>query len=209
MMRWTAAAAFLLAACATRGSLPVGYDFDPPAEAELHSVRLDAPLAIPQMSAPTWLRGTALVYRIGYVTPSGPQPYALSRWVASPAELFTAQVRERVAAANRGFTLTSSDPDAPAYVLTLALEEFIQVFDAPTASRCIVQVRATLADADGRVIGQRTFRTEAPAPSADAPGAIRGLTTATDAGIEAILVWLGTSLSAGHDRELPGAQRRS
>ena len=68
------------------------------------------------------------------------------------------------------------------------------MFDAPSASRCIVQLRATLAEPGGRVLAQRTFRVQEQAPSADASGAVQGLNGATDAAIDQILAWLGPAL---------------
>ena len=197
MKRWTAMiVASLLAGCAT--SQPAGvrtYDFGSSLEAARLDARLDAPIAIPQVSAPSWLRGPALVYRLDYLAASRPQPYALSRWVAPPAELITLRLRERAAAVNTGFTLTGLDTDS-GFRLEVTLEEFGQVFDSPSASHCIVQLRATLAEpSGGRVVAQRTFRAQSPAPSADAAGAVQGLIGATDAAIDQILLWVGPAVN--------------
>jgi cholesterol transport system auxiliary component len=45
-----------------------------------------------------------------------------------------------------------------------------------------------------RILAQRTFRTERPAPSSDAAGAVSGLVGASDADIEEILGWLRSTL---------------
>lgn len=150
---WTWVLAFLLAGCATLQPTTVRtYDFGSSMAAAHSPVRLAAPISIPQVSAPGWLRGPALVYRLGYLVPPRPQIYALSRWVAPPAELITLRLRERVAAVNAGFTVSGLDGDANGYLLEVTLEQFSQVFESPMASRCTVQLRATLAEPGGRIL---------------------------------------------------------
>ncbi len=189
--------ALLLAGCAaTQPARVSAYDFDSAVVAPQAAARLDVPIAIPQVRAPSWLRGTELVYRLDYLVPAASRLYALSRWVAPPAELLTLHLRERVAAANSGFTVTGLDADPQAYLLEVTLEEFTQAFESPTASRCMIQLRATLGEPGGRVLAQRTFRAERPAPSPDASGAVRGLVAATDASIDEVMSWVASNIKA-------------
>jgi cholesterol transport system auxiliary component len=160
--------------------------------------RLDAPITILPVMAPGWLQDSAIVYRLAYAVPPYPQVYALSRWVAPPADLLTLRLREEVAAVNAGFTLTSTNGNLSGYELEVTLEEFTHEFQSPTSSRCFVQLRATLLDrSTGRIVDQQTFRAQQPAPTPDAPGGVRGLTAATDRIIDTVLAWLGSHPDAG------------
>ena len=81
---------------------------------------------------------------------------------------------------------------APA-LLRIELEEFSQLFESPTASTGLLRLRATAVQpsAQGeRLMGQRSFIVQRPAPSADAAGGVRALTAATDAAVEEIDQWL-------------------
>jgi cholesterol transport system auxiliary component len=67
------------------------------------------------------------------------------------------------------------------------------VFDAPDRSVGLVRLRATVLETAGgreRLVAQRRFTVQRPAPSADAPGGVRALTAASDAAIEEIAQWL-------------------
>ena len=68
--------------------------------------------------------------------------------------------------------------------LRVSLEEFSQYFESPTSSVGLVRLRATLirsAPGGDRVLAQRTFTAQRPAPSADAPGGVKALAAASDA----------------------------
>jgi cholesterol transport system auxiliary component len=135
-----------------------------------------------------------VLYRLDYTASSHPQAYALSQWVAPPGELMTLRLRERIAAANAGFTLTRATRGAREFRLEATLDRFIQVFSSPTLSHCTVTLTVILARGP-KVIGQRTFTAEEAAPTADAPGAVRGLVQATDSNIEQILRWIDLTLA--------------
>jgi cholesterol transport system auxiliary component len=78
-------------------------------------------------------------------------------------------------------------------VLRVELEEFSQFFDSPQASRGRVRLRCTLLQASGggeRLVAQRSFEAERPAPSADAAGGVRAMTAALDAAALDIVRWL-------------------
>lgn len=83
-----------------------------------------------------------------------------------------------------------------ARLLQLELDEFAQVFDAPNASVGLIRVHATvLAPADGgggRLLAQRSFIAQQPAPSPDAAGGVRALTAASDRVLSEIAQWLST-----------------
>ena len=90
-------------------------------------------------TAPAWLNGPGILYRLNYENPPRPQPYALSRWSGSPAALLTERLRNRFAAAATKGIVTGSDGVRADYLLRVELEDFSQSFDAPNASRVALQ----------------------------------------------------------------------
>jgi cholesterol transport system auxiliary component len=82
---------------------------------------------------------------------------------------------------------------AATFNLRLVLEEFRQVFDAPAQSHGLLRLRATLSQRVGgseTLLAQRSFVVQQPAPTPDAPGAVRALTAASDRAIEQVTAWL-------------------
>lgn len=156
---------------------PVHFDFGPlPPPA--------APAGSPatvQVTAPPWLDGTAMLYRLAYGDSARLASFRDSRWAAAPAALLEERLRQRLGrtgGAQAGLTLR------------LALEEFGQVFDAPARSRAVVRLRATLLEAGtGRVLRQAAFAEEAAAESADAAGGARALVVASDAASVRAMEW--------------------
>lgn len=194
------ALAMLSAACATHRDTPAVYDFDSVQSLPDAPPRLAATIAIPQVSAPSWLRTPALIYRLDYDAPARPRAYARSAWAAPPAELLTLRLRELVTAANSAFTVARRGSRSEGFRLDVTLERFEQTFASPSESRCIVQLTATLIAPDDRTIAQRSFRAQRAAPSADAAGAVRGLVEASDDALEQILNWLGDTLQRNRPR---------
>ncbi len=86
------------------------------------------------------------------------------------AQLITQRLRQSLAA--RGPILSGADPMRAVPLLEVELTNFEQVFDASEQSHGLVAVRATLTE-QGRVIAQREFIANAPAPTGDAPGGAR------------------------------------
>jgi cholesterol transport system auxiliary component len=195
MMRVAAVVlAGLLCGCATQRTLPVRYDLDG-VEARLpKEPRFDVTIAIPPIQAPSWLRSTALIYRLDYAPPAYPRSYALSVWTAPPSDLLTLRLRERIAQANDGFTLARLPDNADGYRLEVSLENFAQVFPSPDRGRCIVNLTATVLRDGDQVVAQQTFHSEKPAPSANAAGAVEGLVAAADSDFDEIVVWLREAL---------------
>src|SRR5689334_8204828 len=128
--------ALLASACVSERPLPVRYDLDGTfAHAPLAS-RFKATLAVPPIRAPSWLRTTALIYRLDYEPAAPPRAYTLEDWIAPPSELLTLRLRERIAAINDGFTLDRLSADSDGYLLEVTLEDFMQSFPSPGQSRC-------------------------------------------------------------------------
>jgi cholesterol transport system auxiliary component len=188
------AAALALAACVsglTRS--PAEYDFGPVVAAREEPPRLQRDITVANVTALAWIASPALVYRLAYRDASQPRSYVDSRWVAPPQALFTAQLRQRLAAATRSGVLAPADGVRTAVTLRVELLEFNQVFDAPDRSHALVRLRAVLVE-NGRLVAQTSFSTEQPAASADAAGGARALALAADASIERLIGWTADAL---------------
>lgn len=187
-------AALALAACVNgTPSAPAEYDFGPAAAPREEPPRLRREITVASVTAPAWLDSPALVYRLAYRDASQPRSYVESRWVAPPAELFTAQLRQRLAATTRSGVLAPADGVRTATTLRVELLEFSQVFEASDRSHALVRVRAVLVE-DGRLVAQTSFSADQPAASANAAGGARALTRAADAVIERLIAWTADAM---------------
>jgi cholesterol transport system auxiliary component len=169
------------------------YDFGP-APAAAATPRVPGTVLVPEVSAPGWLENGALVYRLAYRDGASPRAYANSRWVTSPPALYTARLRGSVAASSSGGAVAPGDNARYDAALRVEIVEFSQVFDAPEASRAVVQVRGTLVR-DQRVAAQRTFTAERRAATADAAGGAAALAGAADDSIAALVRWTAEVLA--------------
>jgi len=169
-----------------QGPALANYDFGPPPEGQPTPVLRQA-LLVHDVSAPGWLGSPLIYYRLTYQDATRPQAYADSRWVSSPAELFTNRLRARLAASAGGIIRPGDDARAK-YALRVDLEEFIQVFDAPGKSRALVRLRASLMG-NRSLIAQRGFSVERPAMTPDAEGGVRALIGASDEAVDQLIGW--------------------
>jgi cholesterol transport system auxiliary component len=187
-------AALTLTACANNTPhSPAEYDFGPGAATREESPRLQRAITVATVTAPAWIASPALVYRLAYRDASQPRSYVESRWVAPPAELFTAQLRQQLVATTRDGVVAPADGVRTAVTLRVELLEFSQVFDAPDRSHALVRVRAMLVE-NGRLVAQTTFSTDQPATSADAAGGARALALAADSAIDRLIGWTANAL---------------
>jgi cholesterol transport system auxiliary component len=191
---WVGCLALLACACVARRPLPVRYDLDGTPIRTNSQSRLNAMINVAPIQAPSWLRSTALVYRLYYETPAKLRAYSQSEWTAPPGEMLTLRLRELISEINDGFTLTRPSQDASSYRLEVTLENFTQIFASLDHSQCVVTLNATVVQPGERVVAQQTFHAEASAPSADAAGAVTGLVAAADADFQQILQWLRSTL---------------
>jgi len=86
---------------------------------------------------------------------------------------------------------TSSGNAAASCLLRFELQEFSQVFDAPTQSRGVLQGTASLIDARKQRIAGRDFLIEQPAASQDARGGVDALVAAGSTLSSQLADWLG------------------
>ena len=168
------------------GPVIANYDFGPLPEGRPAPV-LRQPLLVHNVNAPGWLDSPLIYYRLTYQDVTRPQAYADSRWVSSPAELFTNRLRARLAASPGGIIRPGDDARAK-YALRVDLEEFIQVFDAPGKSRAVVRFRASVMG-NRSLVAQRSFSVERPARTPDAEGGARALIGASDEAVDQLIGW--------------------
>jgi cholesterol transport system auxiliary component len=194
-----------LAGCnSLRGALP-----EKPARQTMYDFGLENPppsgtaparaaLVLPDVEVSGILETPALLYRLGYDDANEVRPYAYARWTAPPGQLLRQRLRDVIgrdrpvldasaaaALARRGAT--------PPPVLRVELEEFSQLFESPTASQGVLRLRCTLLENTSggeRLVAQRSFQVQRPAPSADAAGGVRALAAASDAAANDIAAWL-------------------
>jgi cholesterol transport system auxiliary component len=198
------AAALLAAGC---GALPdkpsraTLYDFGPNLAAATPPPPNAAPLppiALAEIDASTRLESTQLLYRLGYADANELRPYGQSRWSLAPAQLLHQRLRDALAQRR-----TVLGPEETAMLartegrvpdtLRVSLDEFSHYFESPSRSVGLVRLRATLirsGSGGDRVLAQRSFAVQRPAPSADAPGGVKGLAAASDAAVAEVVAWV-------------------
>ena len=155
-----AAVAVCLAACS---SLPRA-----PRPTQLYDLGL-APQAVAedslvgaiQVAAPSWLRSSAMQYRLSYASASERHSYLESRWAAPPTELVHG-------------LLTRSLGGTGACRLELDLDEFMQDHASPGHSDGVIEARARLRG-EGGIVARRNFSLRLPAATPDAPGGVAAL----------------------------------
>jgi len=183
----------LLAGCGALPEKPVRpavYDFGPGLVVKPAPSENLPPLLLADIDAPAAVDGTAVLFRLAYADVQQLRPYAQARWSMPPAQLVRQRLRDQLS--QQRVVLNPAEGPA-AFILRLELEEFTQVFEAPDRSVGLVRLRATLLESTGgreRLVAQRRFTVERPAPSPDAAGGVRALTAATDAAIAEIALWL-------------------
>jgi cholesterol transport system auxiliary component len=153
------------------------YDFGPmPALTQPAMTQPAMPVRL-GVTAPSWLSGTAMHYRLLHAAPAQRHAYAESRWAAPPAELLRLHLQRRLASA-----------DIPAGCrFRVDLVEFEQVFTAPAAShvRLAARVRSGLKLQLGIDI-------EEAAPTPDARGGVAAAGRAVDRLATRLAQWLAT-----------------
>lgn len=146
------------------------------------------------VQAPSSLDGTHMLYRLEYSNALQTRAYAQARWSMPVPELFEQRLRQRLS--GRHAVLNPADGvqgRSKAVVLRVELEDFSQSFSAVDQARVRVRLRATLSTWHGgveRLLEQQSFEAQQACASADAPGGVRALRSASDAVLEALERWL-------------------
>jgi cholesterol transport system auxiliary component len=174
------------------------YDFGLSAPGDTAGPATGPALVLPEVEVSGILETPALLYRLAYEDPHQLRPYAFARWSAPPGQLVRQRLRDvlgrerPVLDAGAAAALTRRGGTPPP-VLRVELEEFSQLFDSPNASRGVLRLRGTLLEntAGGeRLLAQRRFDVQRPAPSADAAGGVRALAAAAEAAAQDVALWL-------------------
>ncbi|HEX7633682.1 MAG TPA: ABC-type transport auxiliary lipoprotein family protein [Noviherbaspirillum sp.] len=166
---------------------PTLYDLGPLRPAAKALPALPA-LAVAEVSVPAWLDRPLMFYRLNYENDQEPRSYAHSRWVMPPAQLITQRVKARMAQAG-SVVLSASDGARNMPLLHIEVDDFTQNFDVPGQSVGRFALRASVFK-EQILVAQKSFATQAPAPSADAVGGARALASASDAAIGEMMQWL-------------------
>jgi cholesterol transport system auxiliary component len=197
------AAVLLAAGC---GALPdkpgrtMLYDFGPglaatPAPANAPTL---PPIALADIDASSRLEGTQLFYRLGYADANELRPYGQSRWSLAPAQLLRQRLRDALAVRHtvlgpeESATMARTEGRVPD-TLRVSLDEFSHYFESPNSSVGLVRLRATLIRSNpggDRVLAQHSITVRRPAPSADAPGGVKGLAAASEAAVAELVAWV-------------------
>jgi cholesterol transport system auxiliary component len=194
--------ALLLAGCSALPDKPQRaalYDFGPGLNTPPTSTSTAMPpISLPEIEANTRLDGSQLSYRLGYADANELRPYGQSRWSLAPAQLLRQRLREAlsvrrtVLGSEESATIARRDGKVPD-TLRVSLDEFSQYFESPASSVGLVRLRATLVQSTAggaRVLGQRSFTAQRPAPSGDAAGGVKALAAASDAAIAEMVAWI-------------------
>jgi cholesterol transport system auxiliary component len=174
-------AALLLCACGALPeppALPALHDFGPPPAAR------DAPgasaIVVDAVTAPSWLAGSPIHYRLLYDEPTRLRAYAQNVWVAPPAEM----LRQRLQVA---FDRSGAQA-APARRLRVRLLDFEQEFSSPSSAGVRLRALARLHAADDALLAQRLFSVRV-ATSPDVQGALAGSSQAAEELLAQIVQW--------------------
>jgi cholesterol transport system auxiliary component len=155
------------------------------------------PLAIRvDVTAPAWLDGPAVLYRLDYADGSQVHAYALSQWVAPPARLLEQALRQgpypAPCAAERGPGSVVSEA-----TLAVDLQEFGQAFSTPESSAAVLRARVrVLAAHGGAILDQRDFDLRGAASPPDATGAVHGLRDLSLSFAAAVHAWAAPVICA-------------
>lgn len=146
------------------------------------------PITVADVTSSGWLESPMMHYRLDYANELRPRPYANSRWSMPPPQLLGQRIKARLGQTG-GVVLSGSDGAVNVPLLRLEALDFSQRFGSPSQSDVHVGIKATVFN--GRVlVAQKTFHKQRPAPTPDAEGAARGLSSATDLLIADLINWL-------------------
>ena len=158
-----------------------------------------APVALAEVATTGVPEGSsAVLYRLAYANAQHLRPYTQARWSQPPAQLVQPALRDQMGQ-RRAVLLGEEgiaqllDDGRPPLVVRVQLEEFSQVFSAPASSTGLVRLRVSLGEsttAGEKLVAQRVFTVQRPAPTADAVGGTRALAEAAAQAAADVEQWL-------------------
>jgi len=173
---------FLLAGCAGNSARlgdAARFDFGPAPAGRA----AEASVAAVEVTAPSWLGGSGMQYRLSYADPARRLEYAESRWAAPPAELLRQSLDRRFAGHGGGRCR-----------LHIELDELVQVFDSPTSSGMMLAGRAVL-HASPEVAARRSFVLAPVSPTPDARGGVAAAAVAVSTLGDELAAWIAQTES--------------
>lgn len=189
--RWALTAAILLAGCGllpAPAAPPALHDFGPDPVTPSEPI---ASVAV-AVTAPSWLAGTQIHYRLLHDEPTRLRAYAQNRWIAAPAELMQLRLQQLFGNPLSIESRAAGQRDS----LRVELLDFEQTFETAHSARVQLRAVATLSNAAGGPVAERLFAITVPA-SPDVQGAVQGSAQAVDRLLGQIVQWTAAPLSAG------------
>ena len=157
-------------------------------------------LLIADATAPVWLDSRAIQYRLAYHNPTQLHTYANSQWAATPAAMLTRQIRNRLLTETGHPVIKPGDGAQADYALQVDLIEFTQLFPSTDSSHAVINLNASIIKRNTRtLLAQHNFSIQQQSATADAAGAVKALTEASDKLTENLVDWI-TKETSGMDQ---------
>jgi cholesterol transport system auxiliary component len=184
-----------VAACSLRPAprAPVAlYDLEAaPAPAPGAPPSLDKVIVVYDPTAPNWLVGRQMRYRLAYDDPGRIRRYANSQWASSPITAVGDSLRASLSARTKRSSAVPDYGQLADFWVRVHVERLEQIFDSRVASHGIVRLRvAVFRGRDRAFVGQQTFEGEAGAPTPDAGGGVTAASQAISNAVEAAASWI-------------------
>ncbi|HET7587767.1 MAG TPA: ABC-type transport auxiliary lipoprotein family protein [Gammaproteobacteria bacterium] len=164
-------------------------------------------LRIAEISAPNWLDSTNLYYRLAYRNDARISAYSRSDWVAPPPVLLGNVLQSTLASAGQWRAILGpSDVNQADVALRVELNDFEQAFTGQDQSAGVLDATVTVVSNErNRILAQRHFHIEKPAPSADAAGGVQALSEASRAFAMKVRDWLNETTATADTARSPAA----
>jgi len=152
---------------------------------------LDKVIVVYDPSAPNWLVGRQMRYRLAYDDPGRIRRYANSQWASSPIMAVGDGLRASLSARTKRGSAVPDYGQLADFWVRVQVERLEQVFDSRAASHGIVRLRVSVfRGRDRAFVGQQTFEGEAPAPTPDARGGVVAVSQSIDNAVEGAAAWI-------------------
>ena len=186
------ACSLLLAGCASkeRTSNTI-FDFGPVAPAmQAAAAPKPAAIVVMDVTGPATLDTERMFYRLNYADAQQARTYANSRWSATPVSLVTHRIKARLAQSGMK-VLSATDAATGVPILRIEIDDFVHAFASAGQSEGQIMLRASVFQ-EHRLVDQRSFHRNTPAPSQDAAGGVAALAAGTDQVAADLLGWLAS-----------------
>ncbi len=186
------ACSLLLAGCASkeRASNTL-FDFGPMTPATTAAAApKPAAIVVMDVTGPATFDTERMFYRLNYADAQQARTYANSRWSATPVNLVTQRIKARLAQSGIK-VLSATDAATGVPILRIEIDDFVHAFANAGQSEGQIMLRASVFQ-EHRLVDQRSFHRNAPAPSQDAAGGAAALAAGTDGVAADLLAWLAS-----------------